>query len=212
MNVKAFLAGKCGICPECDVRFIIPAVSGGMVPAIDEATAQELEASSSNPSPAQSVPAAQIVAATPEVTAPNQTATATDVSSPPVPPPPPKESTDLLWYVRTSLGDQYGPATTDVFRRWVEEGRVSEECFVWRSDWPDWKPSSEALAKVSFDPPAKPPADPADEPVVPERATVTSRHGAAMRNRRQRAKMITMVLSALAILLLIAVVLVVANG
>jgi hypothetical protein len=36
LNVKAFLAGKRGICPDCDVRFIVPFESGGQVAAIDE--------------------------------------------------------------------------------------------------------------------------------------------------------------------------------
>jgi hypothetical protein len=36
LNVKAFLAGKRGICPECDVKFIVPSESGGTVVAIDE--------------------------------------------------------------------------------------------------------------------------------------------------------------------------------
>jgi hypothetical protein len=36
LNVKTFLAGKRGICPECDARFIVPLESGGRVEAIDE--------------------------------------------------------------------------------------------------------------------------------------------------------------------------------
>ena len=36
LNVKAFLAGKRGICPECDVKFVVPLASGGTVAAIDE--------------------------------------------------------------------------------------------------------------------------------------------------------------------------------
>jgi hypothetical protein len=36
LNVKAFLAGKRGICPDCDVKFIVPLESGGTVVAIDE--------------------------------------------------------------------------------------------------------------------------------------------------------------------------------
>jgi hypothetical protein len=36
LNVKAFLAGKRGICPDCDAKFIIPFESGGQVEAADE--------------------------------------------------------------------------------------------------------------------------------------------------------------------------------
>jgi hypothetical protein len=36
LNVKVFLAGKRGICPECDAKFVVPFESGGEVEAIDE--------------------------------------------------------------------------------------------------------------------------------------------------------------------------------
>ncbi len=36
LNVKSFLAGKRGICPDCDVKFIVPVESWGKVEAIDE--------------------------------------------------------------------------------------------------------------------------------------------------------------------------------
>ena len=36
LNVKAFLAGKRGICPDCDAKFIVPLESGGTVEAIVE--------------------------------------------------------------------------------------------------------------------------------------------------------------------------------
>jgi hypothetical protein len=46
LNVKTFLAGERGICPECDARFIVPSESGGQVAAISETdlttTASEL--------------------------------------------------------------------------------------------------------------------------------------------------------------------------
>jgi hypothetical protein len=36
LNVKEFLAGKRGICPDCDAKFIVPAESGGQVEALTE--------------------------------------------------------------------------------------------------------------------------------------------------------------------------------
>jgi hypothetical protein len=36
LNVKSFLAGKRGICPECSTRFIVPQESGGRAEAADE--------------------------------------------------------------------------------------------------------------------------------------------------------------------------------
>ena len=37
LNVKQFLAGKRGICPECSARFIVPQQSGGRAEAVDVA-------------------------------------------------------------------------------------------------------------------------------------------------------------------------------
>lgn len=34
LNVKEFLAGKRGICPDCDARFIVPVESGGRAEAV----------------------------------------------------------------------------------------------------------------------------------------------------------------------------------
>jgi hypothetical protein len=36
LNVKTFLAGKRGICPDCDAKFVVPLESGSQVKAIDE--------------------------------------------------------------------------------------------------------------------------------------------------------------------------------
>ena len=36
LNVKTFLAGKRGICPDCDAKFVVPYENGGRVEAVDE--------------------------------------------------------------------------------------------------------------------------------------------------------------------------------
>lgn len=54
LNVKAFLAGKRGICPDCDVRFIVPFESGGQVAAVDDSeplAANDWQASLSDSKP-----------------------------------------------------------------------------------------------------------------------------------------------------------------
>ncbi len=40
LNVKEFLAGKRGICPECDVRFIVPVQSGDTAVPVEEVAAE----------------------------------------------------------------------------------------------------------------------------------------------------------------------------
>lgn len=40
LHVKEFLAGKRGICPECDARFVVPAASGGRTEAVANGAAK----------------------------------------------------------------------------------------------------------------------------------------------------------------------------
>ena len=41
LNVKEFLAGKRGICPQCDAKFLVPTASGGMAVADEGPAAVE---------------------------------------------------------------------------------------------------------------------------------------------------------------------------
>lgn len=49
------------------------------------------------------------------------------------------EAPDVVWYVRPPTGGQFGPATADVMRNWIAEGRVSPDSLVWREGWRDWQ-------------------------------------------------------------------------
>jgi hypothetical protein len=44
-----------------------------------------------------------------------------------------------VWFVRPPSGGQYGPASGDIMRTWIAEGRVTDDSLVWREGWPDWK-------------------------------------------------------------------------
>ncbi|MDY0165759.1 MAG: DUF4339 domain-containing protein [Thermoguttaceae bacterium] len=48
------------------------------------------------------------------------------------------EAGNVVWYVRPPSGGQFGPATSDVMRTWISEGRVSADSLVWREGWRDW--------------------------------------------------------------------------
>ncbi|TWU28244.1 DUF4339 domain-containing protein [Bythopirellula polymerisocia] len=48
LNVKEHLAGKRGICPDCDARFLVPSKSGGQVEGIIEAPPRQGFPPSSN--------------------------------------------------------------------------------------------------------------------------------------------------------------------
>ncbi|MCH8839999.1 MAG: DUF4339 domain-containing protein [Planctomycetes bacterium] len=189
LHVKAFLAGERGICPECDVRFIVPAESGGRAPVVEEVAVEE-------------------------VAAPPETATSA-TAAPPLPEaelflPEADLSLPDVWYVRTAGGSQYGPADTETMRGWVAEGRVLHDSWVWRTGWPDWKRGVEALAllNVPIEGAAAPAITLQTDPTAPIDVAAPKLRRTRRSRRRDRAKTITMALSALVLLLLVALVLV----
>ena len=95
LHVKAFLAGKRGICPECGAKVEIPEES-----VIVMATGcQKSQAGIKKAEQTSRI----------------------------------KEAGDeVSWFVRTSTGDQYGPATNRTLQNWISQGRVSSDCLIWR--------------------------------------------------------------------------------
>ncbi|MGI9471173.1 MAG: DUF4339 domain-containing protein [Rubripirellula sp.] len=55
---------------------------------------------------------------------------------------------DATWYVRPPSGGQYGPASGDILRKWIGEGRVASTALLWREGWPQWRDASEALPEL----------------------------------------------------------------
>lgn len=55
---------------------------------------------------------------------------------------------EISWYVRPPTGGQFGPATGEVIRSWLEEGRVPVDSLVWREGWRDWKVASAAFPQL----------------------------------------------------------------
>lgn len=140
LHVKAFLAGKRGVCPHCGAKVRIPLDSeqprAGTAPATSKGlpnkTVQSTTATNSAPisSPTSSSPA----------TSSSIKRRSPSPSSPAAGRPDPlEESPEAVWYVRPPTGGQYGPADGDIIRRWLEEGRVSADSLVWREGWNDWK-------------------------------------------------------------------------
>ena len=52
------------------------------------------------------------------------------------------DAPDVVWYVRAATGGEYGPASGEVMRTWLTEGRVTADSWVWRDGWPDWRQAS----------------------------------------------------------------------
>jgi hypothetical protein len=81
----------------------------------------------------------------------------------PAPPPPPTaqppavtdplaEAANVVWYVRHPSCGQFGPATRDIMRSWLAEGRVSADSLVWREGWKDWKPAGDVFPQLRPNP------------------------------------------------------------
>ncbi|MDA1051340.1 MAG: DUF4339 domain-containing protein [Planctomycetota bacterium] len=142
LNIKAFLAGKRGICPHCDSRVLIP-LESQLPPDAPKHRPTTVG------SPARTVAAATTASAAPANPVLQRSAVLPTTEAAPYDPI--AESPDSVWYVRPTAGGQYGPARGDVMRRWLSEGRVSADSMVWREGWADWKlagpvfPSLEAV-------------------------------------------------------------------
>jgi hypothetical protein len=156
LHVKAHLSGQRGICPECGVRFVVPAFSGGRV----------AEAAGADASPSGDDFSASI-----ESTAVFNAGLAQSSQA--------AGGDETQWYVRFKTGEQYGPAGTDDFRQWVADGRVPVNSWVWRTGWADWKVGSEAVQTFALEKSRTPPPPPTQTPSAPAPRTPTPRPAAA---------------------------------
>jgi hypothetical protein len=159
LHVKAELAGKRGICPECGAKFIVQSFSGERVAEDNGAATNSTVVV--NPPPSKGGARGGIPDATTSQQVVNSTTTTSVVASPPLltqapatPPPTPPEPT--AWYIRPASGGQFGPASDEVFAQWIAEGRVSADSWVWRNGWTDWKAGGEALREYGARVPAGP--------------------------------------------------------
>jgi len=179
LHVKEFLAGRRGICPHCDEGIVIPAEST-VGPEADDPADPESPATPSR----DDVPSDPAVASVPgrdrrgnratrsadRVSEIDELASASDVAidlvilsdaADPI-----DASPHLLWYVRPVAGGQYGPAEGTILRRWLAEGRVSDNTLVWQEGWEEWREAREVFGSTAE--PAAVPSQPAP------RATVTA--------------------------------------
>lgn len=195
LHVKAELAGRRGVCPECGAKFVVPSFSGGRVAA---------------EAPNDSV---VIHTQTPPPIAPPTPATTPSTATNPEP---------LTWYVRPADGGQFGPATTEVFHQWIEDGRVAVDSWVWRTGWADWRAGGEALALIADRPPLNPAAaivaalevsadaSPLGATAHPEPGSAEARR-AEIKRRKKRVRTVSTVLALVALAMLMALVFVLAR-
>lgn len=149
LNIKAELAGRRGICPQCETKFRIPLEDTELSIPLDASAA--FESSTESESISQSA-VASAPTNTSNVAEPSRrsvangsaaTATASKANASP-------DSllggAEATWYVRPPSGGQYGPADGLVMKQWINEGRVSDTAMVWRDGWNDWQPATSILS------------------------------------------------------------------
>jgi hypothetical protein len=161
LHVKAFQAGKRGICPHCDARFRIPRESE--IPRGSPRVRSD-DPNSRRPDPCQFTSAETEQACRPANLASAPASIPADVLA---------EAPGNVWYVRPPSGGQYGPAASDVLQRWLDEGRVSADTLVWREGWPEWRlagPLFPRLAAEAALPESEISTEPDPDPVSPEDA------------------------------------------
>jgi hypothetical protein len=139
LNVKGFLAGKKAICPKCGARVIVPDVED----TGSSGTTIGVVASGS-------VPSAIVAAGQTGDPQPPSSAT-TALGQPPsgAAVDPIAEAPGAVWYVRPATGGQYGPASGEIMRGWIKEGRVGASSLVWRAGWEDWRPAESTFAELA---------------------------------------------------------------
>jgi len=240
LNVKAFLAGKRGICPKCGAKVNIPkeepeAATLTATPTATSAQQPERPVASQGP---MAVPVgkpgatAGAVATTPRpmpATAspaiPTSTTPAANPAAPTAVPghaaapyggavaaDPVAEAPNAVWYVRPPAGGQFGPASGDVMRRWIAEGRVSSDSMVWREGWPDWKNASDTFPSLGGETANPMAADPLADAVPAGESSVSRDYRSRPRRSNGSALAMVILLTIMSVGLLVALIVVAMGG
>jgi hypothetical protein len=216
LHVKAFLAGRRGVCPKCGAKIRIPLASEEAAPAAaavvdaphEAARAASAAGARNNAPVAVTHEAARAVAsATSTGRATAGSGVHASAAHDPI-----AEAPDAVWYVRPPTGGQFGPADGTIMRRWLNEGRVSADALVWREGWPDWKSAGPVFPSLEAPDLPAPGSAAADVAGVAEGdfAFAEERRPAGRQNPRSHSRPVARNVTLVATLLVLCVVLVVA--
>jgi hypothetical protein len=145
LHVKSFLSGKKAICPKCAARVVVPgdSIDGDSSVAIlgSDAEASQIAMTSGLPHSAPSERLAPITASVASADSELLPASGRSAGTEPTPAvsDPLDEAPSAVWYVRPATGGQFGPASVEIMRAWIGEGRVGASSLVWRAGWPEWR-------------------------------------------------------------------------
>ncbi len=148
LNVKSFLSGKRAICPKCGARVLVPesgdaSISSVGLASVELAIATEQESLAEPDHPSRAAPDHAPVA--PAVSASRTSQTGADAI---------REAPDAMWYVRPASGGQFGPASGEIMRSWLDDGRVGGTSLVWRAGWPEWRAAASVFPQLGAAPDA----------------------------------------------------------
>lgn len=150
LNIKTELAGKRGVCPACSTRFRIPLEDTDRSTPLDDPDpsdqlsadqTEETLADREDPSPSLGQSSAAESSAAESSASKTDAGEAGDLLS---------EDPEVSWYVRPPSGGQYGPATGDILRTWISEGRVAASALLWREGWPQWRVANEVFPSLKL--------------------------------------------------------------
>lgn len=223
LNVKSFLRGKRAICPKCGARVLVPDNV--------ESVADEGDTSTELAMATASTDTAVMESGSPPSSSNIAGASTSSASAPPLPLTPETspidEAPSAVWYVRPATGGQFGPASGEIMRAWISEGRVGASSLVWRAGWPEWRAASAvfpALGKLLVSPAASATVQAVPQPAIPTAAPVPGpaskqgivsevlppvAHGHRKRRLRQQRTMIASGILLLIVLILMAVLVIV---
>ncbi len=191
LNVKDFQAGRKGICPFCGVKLQIPLQS-------TRPSSRKHETDDDAPDAARTIQeqeeTANVAAAAPE---PEQTAAIDPLVA----------SGNAVWYVRPAGGGQFGPATAEIMRAWLAEGRLAADTYVWREGWRDWQ-----LAGGVFPQLAPGPVIPGLESIAPQPVAAASFRPPAAKSNPDARLLIVGSLAAIVVVLTIILIIVMSKG
>jgi hypothetical protein len=142
LNVKSFLSGKRAICPKCGARVLVPNESQ-LAPDSSESSAaggeSTMEVALASSSTVGHSTANVAAAGALPTGGPASVAAPSDVIA---------QAPTAVWYVRPATGGQFGPASGDIMRAWIEEGRVGASSLVWRNGWPEWRSAAAVFPQL----------------------------------------------------------------
>ncbi len=163
LNIKRELAGRRGVCPQCQSRFRIPLEDAEQSTPVDAVRIVQPETASRSAQAAAAV-AAERKVATQVVSKPAASEAASPDAAKSLAQRPSSQEVDArqdaatsileeepnaTWYVRPPSGGQYGPASTDELREWIGQGRIAASALLWRNGWPQWRDAAETLPELA---------------------------------------------------------------